>query len=308
LVAQFDHFVVSQALRWLVVCTVLCAHVSVAAAPSKAPSSDVYFPGQAEAARFKNLFEQGENFYHQKEYGLAIATFRQADALKPSAEIAYDLAKCFEKLSDIPTAALYYSLYLRRSPQSSDANTVSNWLQRQQQKWALDGKAVVFVMGPFQQEVRIDGVSVGYLPAAVLLSAGAHRVLRVGEAEVVMDLVSGSTLTLAQTLVAPPLPAAPELWASAPPSPKKFPRMRVAGIALLGVGVALAAVGVGLGASAQHDWQAAQNKTLLYPQARQLADASGQKGLGANVLFTGAGVAGILGSVLLGLSFAGESK
>src|SRR5439155_1140374 len=61
-------------------------------------ATDVALPGNAEQERFEGFFTKGEQLYGQGEYGAAIWNFREADSIRLTPEVAFDLAKCHEKI------------------------------------------------------------------------------------------------------------------------------------------------------------------------------------------------------------------
>src|SRR5205085_1953309 len=76
-------------------------------------------------AEFKALYERGEALYQAGDYLTAVKTFRQADAIRATPEVAFDLAQAYLKLGDKAGTIHAYRLYLRRAPKASDAGEIS---------------------------------------------------------------------------------------------------------------------------------------------------------------------------------------
>src|SRR5438874_364457 len=88
-------------------------------------AADVSLPGATEQEHFKTFFTKGEQLYGQGEYGAAIWNFREAETIRLTPEVAFDLAKCHEKIGDLAFATFYYRQYLKRAPNASDALDVA---------------------------------------------------------------------------------------------------------------------------------------------------------------------------------------
>lgn len=83
------------------------------------------------------LFEQATAHYRQGRFRDAVAEFLEADRLRPSAVLAYDVAQTYEKLGDPDHAAVYYREYLSRSPKAADRPVVEASL-RNMEDWQSD--------------------------------------------------------------------------------------------------------------------------------------------------------------------------
>jgi tetratricopeptide (TPR) repeat protein len=83
------------------------------------------------------LYEQATTHYRQGRFRDAVAEFLEADKLRPSAVLAYDVAQTYEKLGDPGHAGEYYAEYLRRSPNAPDRPVVEASL-RNMEAWQVD--------------------------------------------------------------------------------------------------------------------------------------------------------------------------
>jgi tetratricopeptide (TPR) repeat protein len=105
----------------------LCVTASVAANPAPATPEE----------RAAKLYEQATAHYRQGKFRDAIVEFLEADKLRPSAVLAYDVAQTYEKLGDPGHAAEYYGEYLHRFPRAPDRPVVEASL-RNMEDWQTD--------------------------------------------------------------------------------------------------------------------------------------------------------------------------
>jgi len=74
-------------------------------------------PSRADrAGQARQLFEEGAALFETGAFADAIGKFKAADAIAPSAALAFDIAVSYRRLGDCPHALAYYQLYLRREP------------------------------------------------------------------------------------------------------------------------------------------------------------------------------------------------
>lgn len=71
-----------------------------------APSADA-------TARARTLFEQGQAAYAQGRFDEAVARMREAYELTHAPELAFNVARVYERMSDYRNAIRYFELYLR---------------------------------------------------------------------------------------------------------------------------------------------------------------------------------------------------
>lgn len=265
-------------------------------------------PGDTEAARFKAAFERGEALFQQGDFGAAIANFREADRARSTPEVAYDLAKCFEKLGDEPYTVFYYRLYMRRAPNAPDTLDVAEKVGIVLARIESEGHGFLELDAPRADAVTFQGHTVPTPPLAMFLPPGEYEVSAVfpsGLKTMSVQIRTGKTTTVFFEPVAPPMVSLEDALSEdlvargveAAPGTGVKP-LRVASYAVFGVGLASLIAGITLGVLSGGDASAAQNKQLTVGQAEALAGAANGKALGANVLF-GVGAAATLGGALM---------
>jgi len=283
----------------------LLASCLVAAPASGAP---VTMPGELESRRFKAAFEKGEALYQAGEFGAAIYNFRRADAQRVTAEVAYDLAKCHEKLGDAAFTLLYYRLYLRRAPEASDTLEIAQKVGAGLSKAETEGLGFLELWAPRASRLTVKGQRFAEPPVALFLPSGEHEV----EAEFpsgvkklkVLVRAGRATSVSFEPLQPPMISVENEALISQPePGVEQAPQSsgsgpRIASYLVGGLGVAALITGLALGASASSDAALSQNKNLTISTAQSAAANANGKGVAANVLF-GVGGAAIVGGVVL---------
>lgn len=281
-----------------------------AALLSAAPGgpAPVLMPGEAETVRFKALFEQAEAQFQAGDYGAAVALFREADRQRVTPEVAFDLAKCFEKLGDEAYAVFYYRLYMKRAPGAPDTLEVAEKVGTALAKAETEGWGFLELEAPRANAVRLQGRAFPAPPVAAFLPPGDYEVTAdfpSGPRSMMVHLTTGRTTTVLFEPVQPPMvplesALAAELLARgydgpAGPGPSG---LRVASYVTAGAGVAALVAGLVLGLSSSADAGRAQDTSLTVSEAQAAADAANGKAVAANVLF-GVGGAAVVGGALM---------
>ncbi len=269
--------------------------------------ASLYQPGEMESAQFKRLFMSGESAYARADYGIAIHFFKLAEHTRSTPEVAYDLAKCFEKIGDAPTATYYYRLYLRRAETATDRAIVTEQIGSFLTKASAQKLALLEVEAPLAASIRVDGKVTPESPVALLLPAGQHEVRVESESGVVKKSVSVTAGAVASLRVDPQLPPLIEstsealstaITAPAPTNPPRSNGLRTASLIAGGIGLAALATGTVFGLLARGDAAKSQDKTVAFPEAKLAADNANSKGLAANI-FWAAGGAAVIGGGLM---------
>jgi len=144
----------------------------VAYAADSAPSS---LPREAAA---RSRYEQGVAAYTGGRFADAVALFKEADRLEPSAAIAFDSAKASEKLGDDAGALRGYRDYLRRAGNPDDASDVRKRIAVLDERLTRRGLQQVTVLTtPAGATVTLDGEPVGVSPWTGERALGQHDVL-----------------------------------------------------------------------------------------------------------------------------------
>ena len=265
-------------------------------------------PGEAESARFKAAFERGEAHFQKGDFGAAIASFREADRARVTAEVAFDLAKCFEKLGDEPYTAFYYRLYMRRAPSAPDTLDVAEKVGNTIARVESEGQGFLELDAPRANAITVNGRRYPEPPVALFLAPGDYEVTAefpTGLKKMSVQIRTGKTTSINFEPLAPPMvplenALSAELVArgiDAVPTPGPS-KLRVASYVVFGVGLAALIGGVALGAASSGDAAAAKNHALPVSQAQGLADAANGKAVGANLLF-GIGGAAVAGGAVM---------
>lgn len=110
-------------------------------------------------------------------YDEAISAFQTADALRPRAETAFNIAKTYEAMDDTSHALEYFREYVRRAPDANDRDSTIERIKKLSQKLALQGlQQVSFIVTPAGAAVMVDSEPVGASPVTIDLQPGKHTV------------------------------------------------------------------------------------------------------------------------------------
>ncbi len=283
--------------------------VVAAASPMPVP-----MPGETEAARFKAAFEKGEAQYSAGDYGPAIYNFKLADSQRATPEVAYDLAKSFEKLSDTAFTLLYYRLYLRRAPEASDTLEIAAKVGQAIGAAERDGRGFLEAWVPLAGAVTVRSAAgavwrFAESPVALTLPPGQYDIeigLGPGKKKMRAEVRVGRATMVSFEPVRPPMVAVEgalteALSGAGLKGDQQAPsvnRVRVASYVIGGVGAAALIAGIVLGAASNGDAAQARDKTSTASSAQSAATSANGKGIAANVLF-GTGGAVLAGATLL---------
>jgi hypothetical protein len=171
-------------------------------------TGDVSLPGAAEQERFKAYFTQGERLYQQGEYGAAIWNFRQADAVRVTPEVAFDLAKCHEKLGDLAFSTFWYRQYLKRAPNANDALDVAERVGTVLARAEGEGRGLLELQSPGAVDLMVNKARFAEAPVAMFLAPGEYDVTATfpsGPKSMVTQIRTGKTTPVSFEPVPPPL-------------------------------------------------------------------------------------------------------
>jgi hypothetical protein len=291
-----------------VVLTSLALTVFTAALPAPPPASALFVPGEGESRYFKDFFEKGEALFTQQDFGAAISNFRLADRERVTPEVAYDLAKCHEKLGDLAYTVFYYRLYLRRAPSAPDTLEVASRVGTTLAKMEADGKGFLELEAARGNNVTVNGRNFPEGQVAVFLPPGDYEVaadFAAGRKKMRVQVRLGKTTTVSFEPLAPPLvPLTSALTeaivsgGTAEASGQGPSPLRVGSYLVAGAGVAALVAASIFGAMSSQDAGKRSDKTLTLSQAQGFARSANAKGVTANVLF-GVGGAAVAGGVLM---------
>lgn len=113
-----------------------------AAPPQAAPGGE-----DATLQEAKQHFETGRNAYNAGDYVTAIHEFKQAEALRPSPILAYNIALANEKLGKRRVAVKYYRRYLEQQPNAANRAEVEQKIATLEQEIAQQPAAAAVQPG-----------------------------------------------------------------------------------------------------------------------------------------------------------------
>jgi tetratricopeptide (TPR) repeat protein len=263
----------------------------------------VYRPGADEAQRFKAWFTRGEQLFEQGDFGAAIYNFRKADGLRVTPEVAFDLAKCHEKLGDLGYAIHYYRVYLRRSPNATDAPEVAEKVGKALASAEVEGRGFLEVEAVGASGLTLNGRQFPESPLAVLMSPGDYELsakFPAGPRKMMVQVRTGRAIHVDFEPLPPPMLAVSEALPPGALEGDGAPgrRLRVASLVTGSLGVAALVAGTVLGVLARGDATRAQDKALRFPDAEAAASAANSKGLVANVLWGVGGASLASGAIM----------
>ncbi len=306
----------------------------VVSAPARNPAAPA--PGAGDSTqKAKEAFQMAQRLYKEARYAEAIVKFEEANALKPSPILFYNIGKCHEQLGDVPRALRAYRDYLRLAPDAKDKDTVSDAIANLARRLKEKGLQQLMVFAdPATAVIEIDGKVLGSSPASVELTAGPHNLVVKAEGyettqrAFVMQTARATEMTInlrqSATKAEPPPPPPPPL-VDAPKKdepkqaepPKLTPEDSVVASSGVGVtqpvepakkgrvwtwvagGVAVASAGAGVGMGVVAQSTAAGIPTAEPGLARAQAQSAQGLATGANVAYGVAAGAAIAAVVLL---------
>jgi tetratricopeptide (TPR) repeat protein len=125
----------------------------------------------------RNQHKAGVEAFAAGRYDEAISAFLTADALRPRAETAFNIAKAYEAKDDTSHALEYFREYLRRAPKANDRDATTKRIQKLSEKLAQTGvQQASFIVTPVGAAVMVDSEPVGAAPVTLDLKPGKHTV------------------------------------------------------------------------------------------------------------------------------------
>jgi len=270
-------------------------------------ATPLFQPGQAEQDHFKTLFAQGEQLYkdglHAPDpasaaqlYGAAIYSFSHADDIRPTPEVAYDLAKAYEKIGSVAFATYYYRLYLRRAPNASDSLEIAERVGNALSKNELEGRGFLEITSFGATDLSVAGQHFPEGPVAIFLAPGDYELtghFPSGSKRTAVSIRTGKTTTILFEPDPAPLIASREGvpdGALEVEGTHKVRPLRVSSYVIAGLGLLAVATGCVLGAMSSSDASGLSNHLLRVSDAQALANSANAKGLGANIAWGAGGV------------------
>ena len=128
------------------------------------------------------LYETGKAEYQAGKFSEAIRDFKAADVLKPSPALSFNIAACYERLTDLRSARAAYVEYLRRSPDADDRAKVEITIAAIDARLAQDqGQSTPLLLpAPEPSVAQVGPETHRHLASLLLLSFGAAGLLAGG--------------------------------------------------------------------------------------------------------------------------------
>jgi tetratricopeptide (TPR) repeat protein len=191
-----------------------------APAPAPSPASE---PALAEA---RARYQEGAQAYTEGRYKDAIDLFLDADRIRPSAALSFNIARAYEKLRDASGALRWYRDYFRRTDKPEDREQVQLRIGALQELLRQKGVQQVTILSePPGATVVVDRRPMGVTPWTGDLTPGAHhlelRLRGYGDAESEFELPAARAVDVRVALVqdapsAEPVLPRPTPWQPAP--------------------------------------------------------------------------------------------
>lgn len=244
----------ASASRRSVVAVALAARLGLWALPCSAqPAAPGPEPNESALAEARARYAEGAQAYAEGRYTDAIDLFLEADRIRPSAALSFNIARAYEKLRDVSGALRWYRDYLRRAQQAVDREQVELRIGALQELLRQKGVQQVTILSePPGATVVVDARPVGVTPWTGDLTPGTHhlelRLRGYADSDGDFELPAARAVDVHVSLVGEARPAAPAVPQPAPVQPAPEVRERERPLSLQTWGfVALGAAGAALG-------------------------------------------------------------
>lgn len=142
-----------------------------------ARSTDAEQPEPEARARAQALYEQGVKAYAEARYHEAADCFLDSNRIYPNPQMAFNVAKAYDKVGHDAGALSHYREYLRRVPDASDRAEVSLRIRDLEAALGRRGLQQLSILSePEGATVSIDGRPVGITPWTGETWPGRHRI------------------------------------------------------------------------------------------------------------------------------------
>lgn len=299
---------------WPSACGVALGLALVSATPARARADAPSAEAGAEARRSeaKARFDEGVNAFREHRWADAVQSFRQADAIAPSAALSFNIAKAYEHLEDTTSALRWYRDFLRRSPQAANVGEVQARVAALAAALAQRGvQQLTLLTTPAGAALTLDDRQLGTAPLTLELPPGAHRLhvelpgYRAVDRDFVLDARMPQDVVvplepLAGAPVASPAPGAPATPATSAAPHATERRFGVAPYIVLGAGGASLLGALGFELARRSAESSAKNEPQL--EYQQHYDAMQTRQMTARVLLGVGAALAVTGGVLLVLN------
>lgn len=204
--------------RWMLAAAIAARFAfftSPCGAQPAAPEPSASAPREPALAEARARYQEGAQAYAEARYKDAIDLFLDADRIRPSAALSFNIARAFEKLRDASGALRWYRDYLRRAGSPADQEQLQLRIGALQELLRQKGiQQVTILSEPSGATVVVDGRPTGVTPWTGDLAPGTHQLeLRLrgyADAESDFELPAARAVDVRVALVqeAPVVPAA----------------------------------------------------------------------------------------------------
>jgi tetratricopeptide (TPR) repeat protein len=255
----------------------------------------------------QHYYAEAAALFRAGKYEPAIRLFLEADRLAPSAALAFNVARAYEKLQNTPRALEYYRSYLRRDPSGTGARRAASRVSELEKKLEQRGIQQLTVRStPEGAALSVDRRPLGVTPWTGELVPGDHtlEVSHDGYAKVVRIVTVSAERALDLDIT---LSRAAETATrtSAAPDPRHEPSFRER--AGLWPFVALGASAVSLGIAGAFELERSDSEAAARGSRTQLdyarhRDHAENSQTTARVFAGAGGGFALIGGVLLGIA------
>lgn len=277
-----------------------------------------------ELDKARAMFLEGVSLAAANNCAAALSKYQAVAKVKVTAQVAYNIAECEERLGKLVSALGSYRLAASLVTDGKPAEVSKNVGDRIK---ALEPRIPRLVIQRTEQSSRIelDGVEIGssQLGAENLLDPGTHVVSgKIGETEVWRESVTLAEkesksitvkidlakfkppATATATAVVPPPTVTVE--APPPPPPSKVPAYVIGGAGVLSLGIGAALLGVSLGTAAELEKICGTDHDC--PPSEKAKYDSGRTTAGVGEALLAVGVVGLAAGVVLFVRASGDTK
>lgn len=284
-----------------------------ATAPAASAASE---PALAEA---RARYQQGAQAYAEGRYKDAIDLFLDADRMRPSAALSFNIARAYEKLRDASGALRWYRDYFRRTDKPEDREQVQLRIGALQELLRQKGVQQVTILSePSGATVVVDRRPMGVTPWTGDLTPGAHhlelRLRGYADAASEFELPAARAVDVRVALVQEAPAATPVLPGPTPaqPAPDAAKSERPSSLQTWGF-VALGAAGAAFGGALTFELLRRSAEQDARDEREQIAFRDSVERMEsrrtAARIFAGAGAAlAVTGGALIALDVLGDSQ
>jgi hypothetical protein len=301
-----------------VVAVRLALSTTPCSAQTAGPENTASPPSEPALAEARARYREGAQAYAEGRYKDAIDLFLDADRLRPSAALSFNIARAYEKLRDASGALRWYRDYLRRADNPVDREQVQLRIGTLENLLRQKGVQQLTILSePSGATVLIGGRPMGVTPWTGDLPPGAHhlelRLRGYADAESDFELPAASAIDVRVALVqeTPAAPASPSAPAPSPAPDDTRPQQPLS-LRTWGF-VALGAAGAAFGGALTFELLRRSAESDARDQREQIAFRDAVERMEsrrtAARLFAGAGAAlAVTGGVLITLDLLRDSQ